>query len=218
MISKRNLLLLMGGTVAATAFAYWPRSDGTGLPDLSGAANAQGAAEVPDITLGDADAPVKVIEYASFTCPHCASFHNETFKDFKRDFIDTGKVHFIYREVYFDRFGLWASMVARCAGPERYMGVADLLYQTQSEWARAEDPAAIADSLKRIGAQAGLSQDVLDACLQDAAQAETLVAWYQANASRDNIRSTPSFLINGELHTGAKSLSQMAQLVNEAAS
>ena len=183
---------------------------------LIGAANAQEAGAIEDVTLGDADAPVKIVEYASYTCPHCASFHNDTFEAFKRDYIDTGKVHFTYREVYFDRYGLWASMIARCAGPDRYFGVSDLLYSTQSDWARQGDPADVAASLKRIGAQAGLSSEEADACLQDAEKAQALVNWYEENVAADNIRSTPSFLVNGALHAGNMSLEQIASLVEEA--
>jgi protein-disulfide isomerase len=154
--------------------------------------------EIPDMIQGDADAKVEIIEYASYTCPHCASFHAGPYKDLKKDYIETGKVKFIYREVYFDRFGLWASMIARCAGPDRFFGMTDLLYKEQSLWSRAGDPAAIVAELRKIGLKGGLDNDALDACLEDADNAQALVAWYQANAERDNIRSTPSFLINGE--------------------
>jgi protein-disulfide isomerase len=154
--------------------------------------------EIPDMIQGDADAKVEIIEYASYTCPHCASFHAGPYKDLKKDYIETGKVKFIYREVYFDRFGLWASMIARCAGPDRFFGMTDLLYKEQSLWSRAGDPAAIVVELRKIGLKGGLDNDALDACLEDADNAQALVAWYQENAERDNIRSTPSFLINGE--------------------
>lgn len=154
--------------------------------------------EIPDMVQGSADARVEIIEYASFTCPHCASFHAGPYKDLKKDYIDTGKVKFVYREVYFDRFGLWASMIARCAGPDRFFGMTDLIYKEQSLWSRAGDPAAIVAELRKIGLKGGLDNDTLDACLEDADNAQALVAWYQENAERDNIRSTPSFLINGE--------------------
>jgi len=154
--------------------------------------------EIPDMIQGDADAKVEIIEYASYTCPHCASFHAGLYKDLKKDYIETGKVKFIYREVYFDRFGLWASMIARCAGPDRFFGMTDLIYKEQSLWSRAGDPAAIVVELRKIGLKGGLDNDTLDACLEDADNAQALVAWYQENAERDNIRSTPSFLINGE--------------------
>ena len=68
------------------------------------------------MAIGPADAKVTIVEYASFTCPHCAAFHTNVFKDLKKDYIDTGKVRFEFREVYFDRYGLWASMMARCGG------------------------------------------------------------------------------------------------------
>ncbi|PWJ17429.1 DsbA family protein [Jannaschia seohaensis] len=215
MANRRTFLtLLASGTALGAGAMLWPRGQG-GLGDL-GAAHAQGAA-VPEMTLGDPNAPVKVIEYASYTCPHCANFHNETFKSFKAEYIDTGKVHFTYREVYYDRYGLWASMIARCAGPRRFFGVSELIYKRQRDWARQSEPAAVADSLKRIGLQAGMSRAEVDACMQDAAQAEALYGWYQANSERHQVRSTPSFLINGEMHSGNMSLSQIGRLVDEAA-
>ncbi len=204
MISRRHAL-----TLAAAGLAMPGSAILTARPAV-----AQDA--IPDITMGDPSAPVKVIEYASYTCPHCADFHVGTFPTFKADYIDTGKVFFTYREVFFDRFGLWASMIARCAGPDRYFGIAGLLYEGQSEWARQGDPAMVADALKRIGAQAGLSAEQADACLQDADQAQRLVSWYEANAARDAVRSTPSFLIDGEMHTGAMSPAQIGALVDAA--
>lgn len=221
MITRRKALTLTGiGLAAGGGFTLLRGSDAGGVAGLAefGAANAQGTSTIEDITIGSADAPVKVIEYASFTCPHCASFHADTFKAFKADYIDTGKVQFTYREVFFDRYGLWAAMVARCAGSDRYFGVADLLYQTQSQWARQGDAASVAASLKKIGAQAGLSPEAVDACLQDADMAQSLVDWYESNAASDNVRSTPSFLINGDMHTGNMSLSQLGALVDDAAS
>jgi protein-disulfide isomerase len=214
---RRTLALLAGGTALAGGYVLLGRNGAEvdyGFP--VGAANAQTVA-IEDITLGDPDAPVKVVEYASYTCPHCATFHTQTFKGFRDKYIETGLVHFTYREVFFDRYGLWAAMIARCAGPERYFGLADLIYRTQDEWARLADPADVAASLKKLGAQAGLGQAELDACLQDADKAQSLVAWYEANAAADGIRSTPSFLINGELHSGSMSLDQIGQLVEDAA-
>lgn len=153
--------------------------------------------EIADMTMGAEDAPVTVIEYASFTCPHCARFHEGPLKELKANYIDTGKVKFVFREVYFDRFGLWASMVARCAGPDRFFGVTDMLFAKQSEWARAGDPAAIIGEIRKIGKIAGMDDEKLDACLQDADTAQALVSWYQKNAEADEVTSTPSLVING---------------------
>ncbi|MDJ1009366.1 MAG: DsbA family protein [Paracoccaceae bacterium] len=155
---------------------------------------------VQEMTLGDPDAPVTVIEYASYTCPHCQSFHAGPFKDLKADYIDTGKVHFIYREVYFDRPGLWAGLVARCAGPERFFGIVDEIYRQQADWARQESAAGIAGALRRIGLTAGIEPDTLEACLSDAEKAQAMVAVYEANAAEHGIRSTPSFVVNGRTY------------------
>lgn len=152
---------------------------------------------VVEMVMGAEDAPVELIEYASYTCPHCANFHQGTFKQLKEEFIDTGKVKFIYREVYFDRFGLWASIIARCGGPERFFGITDLLYEQQAEWSRAGDPVQVANALRKVGKVAGLSEEQIDACFNDAEGAQALVTWYQENATRDDIQATPSFLLNG---------------------
>ncbi len=169
---------------------------------IAGSVSAQDAdvdtSTIIDMIQGAEDAPVTIVEYASFTCPHCANFHTGPFKQLKKEYIDTGKVKFIYREVYFDRYGLWASMIARCAGPEKFFGIIDLVYQGQSEWSRAGDASSIVDELRKIGRLAGIDNDALEACLQDGTKAQTLVSWYQEHAEADGITSTPSFIINGK--------------------
>ncbi|WP_121061436.1 DsbA family protein [Chachezhania antarctica] len=163
---------------------------------------AQSDAETPEIVemvLGDPDAPVEIKEYASFTCPHCASFHTGAFKQLKKDYIDTGKVKLVYRDVYFDRFGLWASMMARCGGEEKFFGIADMIYNTQADWTRAGDPTAIVGELRKIGKISGIDDAELDACFADAEKAQALVEWYQANATEDGIQATPTFIISGDL-------------------
>ncbi|WP_170372965.1 DsbA family protein [Ruegeria arenilitoris] len=190
--------------VALAAGGYWlTQSPSTvPVPQLVGSAEAQNAdldtSTIVEMVQGAEDAPVEIIEYASYTCPHCANFHQGPYKQLKKDYIDTGKVKFIYREVYFDRYGIWASMVARCGGPEKFFGITDLIYQGQSEWTRAGGPAEIVEELRKIGRLAGLSNDQLEACLQDGTKAQTLVAWYQKNAEQDGIQATPSFVVNGK--------------------
>ena len=181
---RRTLL----GTAAAAALA-------AALPAAALAETAK--PEVWEIALGPADAKVTLTEYASYTCPHCANFHAGVFKDLKRDYIDTGKIRFVYREVYFDRYGLWAAMVARCGGEMRYFGIQDMLYTQQREWSGAGDPAAIVGALRKIGLTAGLTTEQLDACLSDGAMAEALVARFQETAEADKVDSTPTLLVNG---------------------
>jgi len=172
------------------------------LAMLAGPVQAQDAdtSQVTEMTMGPADAKVTIIEYASFTCPHCANFHKGPLKELKADYIDTDKVHFIYRDVFFDRFGLWASMVARCGGEEKFFGISDMLYEQQREWTNGQ-PAEIADNLRRIGKVAGIEPDALDACLNDEAKAKALVAWYQENAEAHEVNSTPTLIINEQKYS-----------------
>lgn len=164
------------------------------------------ATEAPAITVADygigaPDAPVKIVEYLSFTCPHCAHFHADVYPKLKADYIDTGKVRLEYHEVYFDRYGLWAAMMARCGGEMRYFGITDILYDTQSDWAASDDPAAVVASLKKIGRTAGMDDATLDACMNDADMAKALVAHYETNFKADGIEGTPTFIINGTKHS-----------------
>ena len=225
---KRFLAPVVAACLALGGYVLWTSTQGmpqsTQAEQLLGAANAQTTAEeidtssIQEMQLGDADAPVTLIEYASYTCPHCARFHEGPFKQLKTNYIDTGKINFVYREVYFDRFGLWASAIARCAGtPESFFGSSDLVYETQSEWTRAGggDPAAIVEELRKIGRIAGLGNEALESCLQDGDKLRTLVAWYQQNAAADDVSSTPTLLINGVKH-GNLGYSEIARLIDEA--
>lgn len=223
-MQRRNLLL---GGFAVVGLGGWALTSGmfngatTGSNEtaLPGAANAQSSSgdfdtsSIPDMVMGNPDADVTVTEYASYTCPHCASFHAGPFKQLKADYIDTGKIKFVYREVFFDRPGLWASMVARCGGEDRFFGINDLIYKGQSEWARAGEPAAIVEELRKIGRLAGLDNEKLEGCLQNAEMAQTLVAWSQENTERDGVQATPSLMINGTTHRNM-AYSQLQTLID----
>lgn len=193
--------------LAATAGGYVFTSNPT--PALADTTAADGqnvedidTSSVVEMTMGDENAPVTMIEYASFTCPHCADFHERAWSRLKSDYIETGKVRFIYRDVYFDKYGLWAAMIARCAGPVRFFGIADMFYEQQDDWLRgAESEAEIADNLRKIGRVAGLDNETMEECLNDSDRARTLVAWYQQNATEDEIEGTPTLIINGEKHS-----------------
>jgi protein-disulfide isomerase len=202
-MDRRTMMVGAGALVMAVGASIFAIGGNSDLPD-PGAANAQEAADVDtssivEMAMGPEDAPVTVIEYASFTCPHCATFHNGPAQKLKSEYVDTGKVRFVYRDVYFDRPGLWASMVARC-DPDRFFGITDMLYKQQRDWIGEGQPAQIADNLRRIGKVAGLDDDQLETCMTDAEKAQTLVAWFQQNAEADEVDSTPSLVINGEKH------------------
>jgi len=148
--------------------------------------------------LGDKDAPVLIIEYSSFTCPHCATFHTEILPKLKADYIDSGKVLLEYREVYFDGPGLWAGLLARCQGNQKYFPMIDLIFRKQKDWARGNRDEII-NGLLSIGRQSGLTDEKSKMCMEDSTLAEELIEIFKKNTSADGISSTPSFVINGEL-------------------
>lgn len=188
-INRRVLMAMAAALAAAPAWAQ----------DATAPATAT-APDVRDFTLGSPDAPVKITEYASFTCPHCADFEETVFRPLKAEYIDTGKVHFTLREVYFDRYGLWAALVARCGGDLRYFGIAEILFSTQAEWAGSDDPNVVVQNLRQIGLTAGLTNEALDACMADAPMVEALVAHFEQGMKDDQIEGTPTLIINGEKH------------------
>ncbi len=221
----RTFLMSAATAIVAVGGVWWyaghRAGDMTPLVTPAAAQEATASASstvalVPDMILGKADAPLTVTEYASFTCPHCANFHDTVWSDFRKNYIETGKVKFVYREVYFDKFGLWAAMVARCGGPEKYFGISDMLYDGQREWLASGDPAGISDALKKIGLSAGLSADQIDACMKDDAKAQAMVTAYQTNATNDKIEGTPTFIINGESHTGEQTYADFAAMLDAA--
>ena len=192
------------------------------------ASTSSEAARVPDMVLGQEDAPVTIVEYASFTCPHCANFHDEVFAKLKSDYIDTGKVKFVYREVYFDRYGLLAAMIARDGGTEKYFKISDILYETQRDWISAGDDKGIIDNLRKIGLKAGIDKDKIEAtiaafdtctadikaCMETDNIAGALVATYQENATRDEIKGTPTIIVNGETHSGEMSFDELSKIID----
>lgn len=189
-MNRRDFTTALAALMVSAAMPAWAQT--TEAPVLP---------EVPDMVLGNPDAKVVLTEYASYTCPHCATFHSSVFKDLKRDYIDTGKIKFVYREVYFDRYALWAGMIARCGGEMRYFGIQDLIFTNLKEWAASDDPAKVVENLRGLGRAAGLEDAALDACMKDSAMAQAMVNKYEADTKADNITSTPSFMLNGVQHS-----------------
>jgi protein-disulfide isomerase len=221
-MDRRALLFGAAGVgVAALGGAALLRPEPQAGPLLPfGAANAQtteasdSGYEVMEMVLGDPDSPVELIEYSSFTCPHCRNLHANLVPQLMADYVEPGRIRYVYREVYFDRFGLWASMVARCGGPDRFFGIVDLIYQQQPEWTQGS-PADIAESLRRIGRTAGLTNDELDACLTNQPMAEALIAAYEAHTEVHDISGTPTLVINDVMH-GNMSYADLSALLDEA--
>ncbi|QYX56897.1 DsbA family protein [Roseovarius sp. SCSIO 43702] len=216
-----NRLLIAGAAaIALIAGAVWWMTQSR-VPEGDPTAQTEEAAwedidtsGIVEMTMGPEDAEVTVTEYASFTCPHCADFHETQFKKLKSEYIDEGKIRFVYRDVYFDQLGLWASMVARCGGEEKFFGIADMIYDQQRDWIGEGDPVQAGDALRKIGRAAGLDAETVNACLENEEQARTLVAWFRQHAEADDIDSTPTILINGEKY-GNMSYSDLSRLIDE---
>jgi len=220
-LDRRTLLGGGVAVVAAGGLGYWAmnRNAVPAVTQINAATTeTEGApvdtSSIQEMVLGDPNAPVTLMEYASFTCPHCANFHKGPFQQLKKDYIDTGKVKMVYRDVYFDRFGLWASMIARC-DPNRFFGISDMLYSQQKDWLAAKEPAAIANNLRKIGKVAGLTDENIEACLADEEKAKTLVSWFEQNAAADEVTSTPTLFIDGVKHSNMN-YEDLKKLIDEA--
>ena len=153
-----------------------------------------------DKALGDANAPVTIIEYASLTCGHCATFHATSFKRLQEEYIDTGKVRFIFREFPTPPADRAAAgfMLASCFPEERYFGFIDLLFRQQNTWVTAPNASV---ALRDIALQSGMQEETFKACLQDQAELDRIVAVQKTATEQYGIQSTPSFVINGQTYT-----------------
>jgi protein-disulfide isomerase len=193
----------------------------TGLAALAGFsplrliadAMAQSATDVakpvslPDMALGPANASVTITEYASMTCPHCATFAKDVFPKIKSEYVDTGKVRYVFREFPLDIKAAAGSMLARCIAKEdsgKYFAVIDLLFKQQNDWASKNT----AETLSRIGKQAGLSQQAVEDCLKDQVLLDKIAADQKYASEVLKVDSTPTFFINGDKIKGETSFEE----------
>ena len=209
MITRRAFFALTGFAALAGA---------SPLRLLSGAL-AQSATDVakpqslPDMALGPADAKVTIVEYASMTCPHCAAFNVQVFPKIKSEFIDSGKVRYVFREFPLDIKAAAGSMLARCIAngdPDKYFAVTDLLFKSQSDWVMKNT----AEALGRVGKQAGLSQEQVEKCLKDQALLDKIAADQKYASDILKVDSTPTFFINGEKIKGEASIEEFEKKIN----
>ncbi|MBZ0260533.1 MAG: DsbA family protein [Hyphomicrobiales bacterium] len=149
-----------------------------------------------EMTLGPDTAKVTVIEYASATCPHCAAFHNETFEALKKEYIDTGKIRFVFREFPHQDAALAAFMLARCAPKEKYFPLIDVFFATQPEW--TQNPL---EGLNKIAQQAGFTKQSFDACMKNETVAKDILA-VRSKAEGFGVTGIPTFFVNGERYEG----------------
>ena len=212
MITRRNLLV--GASVVALVIAVGGVE--ALLEAQPAAAQSMTAAEllVPpplgDRMLGKDDAPVTVVEYASMTCPHCAHFHETTYPELKKRYIDTGKVRFIFREFPLDPLAAGASMLARCADKDKFFPLIETLFHMQRTWA-VEKPIP---PLMAIAKQAGFSEQSFNACLSDQKMLDAMQAEQKRATDKFKVNSTPTLFINGKMQKGGISIDDLAKVID----
>lgn len=224
-MKSRTLILILAVVVviaAGAVFFFINRAEETSLPATIATATSATAPKpaatdeimVPgplgEEALGDPKAPTTVIEYASMTCTHCQRFHSEVYPAFKKKYIDTGKVYFIFREFPLDPLAASGFMLARCAPPERYFPIIDLLFDRQRDWAFVDDPAA---ALLNVVKQAGFTQESFKACLTNQKILDGVNWVKDRGAEKFGVDATPTFFFNGVKKSGELSLEEIDKLV-----
>jgi protein-disulfide isomerase len=169
------------------------------------------AGAMSEKVLGDPEAKIVIIEYASLTCPHCAKFHKETLPQIKAEYIDTGKAKLVYRDFPLDQLALRASLLARCAPDGRFFAFIDALFAEQERWARGTDPVV---ALTKIGLLGGVGQEQFEACAANE-ELTNFVLQQRIDAQKEySVESTPTFIINGEKLVGAQSVAELQAVLD----
>lgn len=186
----------------AQAPASTPAIEAPVATEPSAAAAADDVPVLPDVILtlalgersmGDVNAPVSIIEYASMTCSHCAHFHNTILADLKKNYIDTGKVRLTMRDFPLDNMALKAAMMARCAPKENYFNLVEVIFANQQRWLASDDKLG---SLKKLGRLAGLTDEAFDSCMENKDLETELLKRMQEGQTQWDIKSTPTFIFN----------------------
>lgn len=211
MLSRRSVLaasLLATPLAALAASPAWAEE-----ADADPKALATSGSDLPEQSLGNADAPVTMIEYASMTCPHCARFNANTMPTIRSKYIDTGKVRYVLREYPLDPRATAGFMLARCAGGDRYFPMIDVLFQQQQAWAFVDAPQVL-PGLEQIARQAGLSQAQFETCLKDEALFKGIMAVKQRGTDLFKIEGTPAFFFNGKRASGELSTEEVEKILD----
>jgi protein-disulfide isomerase len=165
---------------------------------------------LPELAMGDPSG-VAVIEYGSLTCPHCATFSREVFPELKKDFIDNGKVRFIFREFSRNPLDVAAFLLARCVGDDKTSAAIELLFSTQDKWAFVDKPL---EPLITAMRPAGLTHDQAMACLKDQSKADAMVAIGKRATDEIKLTGTPTFVIAGKVFGGELTIDQLRAILD----
>ena len=167
-----------------------------------------------DFVLGSPESPITIIEYASMSCSHCADFHNDTLESLKTEYIDTGKVQFVFRDFPFNYPALAGSMILSCVPEDVRYDYMNALYKLQKNWVM-RDHSKTRSELYKIMQSGGMQQDEFDACLSDI-NLENDILEGVMNAQREfNINRTPSFIVNGIVYSGNKNIKEFRQIIDK---
>jgi protein-disulfide isomerase len=164
---------------------------------------------IGEMAMGPETAKVTIVEYASSSCPHCANFYKTTFKDLRKDYIDTGKVRFLFREFPHNDAGLAGFMLARCVPKEKYFPVVDMLFEQQEMWLQAP-----LDGLFKIAQLAGLTRAQFDACLKNEEVAKGIIGVREMASNEFGVKSIPTFFVNGEMLKGESTIEEFKALID----
>jgi len=164
-----------------------------------------------DRILGNPEAPITIVEYASMTCPHCAHFQDDVLPEIRKKWIDTGKAKLVLRDFPLDEPALRAAMIARCAPPDRYYAFADTFFAAQEKWVKASD---YREALARLAKLGGLGKDEFDSCLKDTALENRIVESRLVASKELDVNSTPTFFVNGSKFTGAPTVEEFDKLLS----
>ena len=167
-----------------------------------------------DFFIGDPDAPITIIEYASMSCSHCADFHNNTLDKLKSEYIDSGKVKFVFRDFPFNYPALLGGMLMRCVPNDVRYDYMNALYKLQKTWVN-RDASKTKAELYKIMQSGGMKQDEFDECITDINLENDLLEGVMNAQGEFNIRSTPAFLVNGVLYSGNKDIKEFRQIIDK---
>jgi protein-disulfide isomerase len=165
---------------------------------------------LPELSLGDA-AGVPMIEYGSLTCPHCAAFSREVLPELKKDYIDTGKVRYIFREFSRNPLDVAAFVLARCVGDDKAFAAIELLFSEQDKWAFVDKPL---EPLIAAMRPAGLSHDQAMACLKDQSKVDAIAAIGKRGQDEVRVNGTPTFVIDGKVYGGELTMDQLRAILD----
>jgi protein-disulfide isomerase len=168
---------------------------------------------LPDRVLGSKaeSAQVTVVEYASMTCSHCAKFHTTVYPDFKKKYIDTGKVRFMLREFPLDPIAAGAFALARCMPEDKYYPMIEVLFQQQKNWAFVPDPPK---ALLAIAKQAGFTEQSFEACLTDQKLSQAIEDSARRANEKFGVSGTPTFFVNGQMLRGEPTLEALSKIID----